>query len=303
MTNRQRLILLAYLGLGLIALIVLAAGMPNLELQTGGILMEPFEPATILLEEDEGTSQPVFVNPFNLGSLIALGTLAFIALYSAYRWPEVRAALLVLLAFTGLILGLLYLYQTFGEPSGPPEEEVQRAPAVEQERISQELLDNPPDWLDPITVVVTIVMVVVGAVVARFLWRRPWERPSQGTLEVITAEAEAALDELRGGAEVRDAIFRCYLEMNQGLRQRLGLVRDEGMTPREFEAELTRAGLPQHAVQRLTRLFESVRYGRQSGTETDREEAVACLEAIIDHARAQEERRRARSEQVQTSPA
>lgn len=302
-TNRQRLKLLAYLGLGLIALIILAAGMPSLELKTGGILMEPFEPATVFLEEEEGEQAPVFVNPFNLGSLLALATLAFIAIYSAARWPEVRAMLLVLLLFTGMILGMLYLYQTFGEPSPPPEEEVQLPPAVEQERISQELLDNPPDWLDPITVVVTIVLVVTGVIVARFLWHRPWDRPEKGTLEVITAEAEAALDELRAGAEVRDVIFRCYLEMNQGLRKRLGLVREEGMTPREFEEELTRAGLPQHAVQRLTRLFESVRYGKQSGTEADREEAVASLEAIIDHARAQEERRRGRSEQVQASPA
>lgn len=303
MTNKQRLKLLAYLGLGLVALILLAAGLPNLELQTGGIMMEPLQPTLIFLEEEESTGEPVFVNPFNLGSLLALVSLAFIALYAAYRWPEVRAALLVLLLFTGLILGMIYLYHTFGEPPPPPEEEVDRPSPVEENRISQELLDNPPDWLDPITVVVTVVLLVAGAVVARFLWRRPWDRPDRGTLEMITAEAEAALDELRGGAAVRDAIFRCYLEMNQGLRQRMGLVRDEGMTPREFEEELTRSGLPPHAVQRLTRLFESVRYGRQSGTEADREEAVACLEAIIDHARAQEERRRSRPEQVQTSPA
>ena len=303
MTNKQRLKLLAYLGLGLAALILLAAGMPNLELQTGGILMEPLQPTLIFLEEEEATGEPVFVNPFNLASLLALASLAFIALYSAYRWPEVRAALIVLVLLTGLILGMLYLYHTFGDPPPPPEEEVERPTAVEEERISQELLDNPPDWLDPITAVVTGVLLVAGAVVAYFLWRRPWDRPDRGTLEMITAEAEAALDELRGGAAVRDVIFRCYLEMNQGLRRRLGLVREEGMTPREFEEELARAGLPSHAVQRLTRLFESVRYGRQSGTEADREEAVACLESIIDHARAQEERRRSRPEQVRTSPA
>ncbi|MDX1687935.1 MAG: DUF4129 domain-containing protein [Candidatus Promineifilaceae bacterium] len=303
MTNKQRLKLLAYLSLGLVALVLLTAGMPNLELQTGGILMEPLQPTLIFLEEGEATGEPVFVNPFNLASLLALASLAFIALYSAYRWPEVRAALIVLLLFTGLILGMIYLYHTFGDPPAPPEEEVQRPPAVQEERLSQELLDNPPDWLDPITVVVTIVLLVAGAVIARFLWRHPWKQPDRGTLEMVTAEAEAALDELRAGAAVRDAILRCYLEMNQGLRQRLGLVREEGMTPREFEEELTRAGLPHHAVQRLTRLFESVRYGRQSGTETDREEAIASLEAIIEYARAQEERRRGRSQNVQASPA
>lgn len=303
MTNKQRLKLLASLVLGLAALILLTAGMPNLELQTGGIMMEPLGPTLIFLEEEEGTEEPVFVNPFNLGSFLALATLAVIALYAAARWPEVRAALIALLLFTGLILGMVYLYHTFGEPPPPPEEDVERPAAVEERRIPQELLDNPPDWLDPITIVVTVVLLVAGVVVARFLWRRPWGQPDRGTLEIITAEAEAALDDLRGGAAVRDAIFRCYLEMNQGLRRRLGLVRDDGMTPREFEEELARAGLPLHAVQRLTRLFESVRYGRQSGTEADREEAVACLEAIIDHARAQEERRRSRPEQVRTSPA
>lgn len=265
--------------------------------------MEPPSPTQIFLEEEEGTDEPVFVNPFNLGSFIALATLAIIIIYAASRWPEVRAALIALLLFTGLILGMLYLYQTFGEPASPPEDEAQRPPAIQEERLSQELLDNPPDWLDPITVVVTIVLLVTGVVIARFLWRRPWKQPDRGTLEMVTAEAEAALDELRAGAAVRDAILRCYLEMNQGLRQRLGLVREEGMTPREFEEELTRAGLPQHAVQRLTRLFESVRYGRQSGTETDREEAIASLEAIIEYARSQEERRRRRSEKVQASPA
>lgn len=303
MTNKERLKLLAYLGLGLAALILLAAGMPDLELQTGGILMEPLSPTLVFLEEEETTGEPVFVNPFNLGSLIALAALAFIALYAAYRWPQVRAALIVLLLFTGLILGMLYLYHNFGEPPEPADEDVQRPTAVEEERIPQELLDNPPDWLDPITTIVTVVLLVAGVIVARFLWRRPWDRPEQRTLDVITAEAEAALDELRSGAAVRDVIFRCYLEMNQGLRQRMGLVRDDGMTPREFEEELARSGLPQHAVQRLTRLFESVRYGRQSGTDADRDEAVACLEAVIDHARAQEERRRAPSERMQTSPA
>jgi len=70
--------------------------------------------------------------------------------------------------------------------------------------------------------------------------------------------------------------------MSQGLRKSMGIVRDEGMTPREFESALTDSGLPYNSVHRLTRLFESVRYGRHEATEGEIREAVDSLEEIIE---------------------
>jgi hypothetical protein len=53
------------------------------------------------------------------------------------------------------------------------------------------------------------------------------------------------------------------------------------MTPEEFASHLTRSGLPSHAVQRLTRLFESVRYGARTAGDRERDEATSCLSEIV----------------------
>jgi hypothetical protein len=53
------------------------------------------------------------------------------------------------------------------------------------------------------------------------------------------------------------------------------------MTPREFEARLATAGLREDHIQRLTRLFEAVRYGTQSPGKREEREAVDCLTAIV----------------------
>jgi hypothetical protein len=53
------------------------------------------------------------------------------------------------------------------------------------------------------------------------------------------------------------------------------------MTPREFERELVRAGLPALPVERLTRLFEHVRYGVHAPGPEEQHEAISSLEAIV----------------------
>ena len=53
------------------------------------------------------------------------------------------------------------------------------------------------------------------------------------------------------------------------------------MTPREFEQYLAKSGLRTEDIQRLTRLFESVRYGDKSPGKREEKEAVDCLNAIV----------------------
>jgi hypothetical protein len=57
------------------------------------------------------------------------------------------------------------------------------------------------------------------------------------------------------------------------------------MTPREFVRSLTAMGLPELAVQRLTRLFEDVRYGARVTGDQEEGEAIASLTAIVDASR------------------
>jgi hypothetical protein len=280
--QQKRFRLLIYLGLGAIALIILAGGMSNLDLQTGQIMMEPIEETLVILEEEEAPeSAPVFVDPINITTILVLGGIALFIIFAAVRWKQIRAVLLVLGLFTASIIGLIYLYTQFGNPPQETAEEETVPPSLQEVRIDADLLNNPPDWLDPISIIVAVVIAVIAVAVVVFLIRRPWQKDSR-TLEMIAAEAEAALADIRSGGDLRDAVLRCYFEMSQGLRKSMGLVRKEGMTPREFESALTDSGLPYNSVHRLTRLFERVRYGRHEATEGEIREAVDSLEEIIE---------------------
>ena len=50
-------------------------------------------------------------------------------------------------------------------------------------------------------------------------------------------------------------------------------------TPREFATHLRKRGMKDEHVDRLTRIFETVRYGGRSGVGFV-DEAIACLESI-----------------------
>jgi hypothetical protein len=279
--QRKRIKLLIYLGLAGVALIILAAGMSTLDIQTGYIALEQAEGVLVPPDTDEETpAAPVFVDPSNLTSALVLGGLFLFILFAAIRWKQIRVALLVLLLFSGSIIGMIYLYTLYGDLPEQSEEEEVLPPDLGNIRIDEDLLNNPPDWVDSISIIVAVGIAVIVAVVVVFLVRRPWQKDSRA-LDMIAAEAEAALADIRAGGDLRDAVLRCYFEMSQGLRRSMGLVREEGMTPREFESALTDSGLPTNSVHRLTRLFESVRYGRHEASEGEIREAVDSLEEII----------------------
>jgi hypothetical protein len=69
--------------------------------------------------------------------------------------------------------------------------------------------------------------------------------------------------------------------MTRVVDARRGLFREYAMTPAEFALRLENAGLPREPVSRLTRLFEAVRYGARTSSQSDIDEAVACLTSIL----------------------
>jgi len=119
-------------------------------------------------------------------------------------------------------------------------------------------------------------------VVGLFGWRL-WHnrRRSEETLDLLAREARSAVEALRSGGDIRNVIIRCYFEMVQVLNRQRGITRKEGMTPREFERRLFELGLPVEPVTKLTRLFESVRYGAKDLGEVEERQALAYLEAIV----------------------
>jgi hypothetical protein len=111
-------------------------------------------------------------------------------------------------------------------------------------------------------------------------WRRLRSGPS-ATRDVIAAIARGSLADLTAGRQWGDVIIEAYARMTEAVGSRRGLHRAASTTPREFAGRLSSAGLPADSVAGLTRLFETVRYGRLQPGEVDRREAVACLESIL----------------------
>ncbi len=130
-----------------------------------------------------------------------------------------------------------------------------------------------------------LISFVVSAAILAALWLayRWWLRNAQrdSGLAAIEAIARRSLGEIASGRDWSDVIIQSYLRMNEAVSTQRGLHRAYAMTPREFAERLEQNGLPAHAVQRLTRLFESARYGARGSSQSDINEAVACLNSIL----------------------
>jgi multisubunit Na+/H+ antiporter MnhC subunit len=113
-------------------------------------------------------------------------------------------------------------------------------------------------------------------------WRSQNSSNSGLSLSEIAGIARDSLRELSSGMNSSDLIMRCYFRMSDVAAKR-NLNRKTAMTPREFALRLVQAGLPADAVRNLTRLFETVRYGRAKLGSTETGEAVACLTTILHH--------------------
>lgn len=101
------------------------------------------------------------------------------------------------------------------------------------------------------------------------------------SLSEIAAIARASIKDLNSGKNYENAIIECYARMSNVVQEKQGLRREQTMTPTEFAIRLSRAGLPREPIERLTQLFESVRYGRLAAGQREIDEAVLSLTSIL----------------------
>lgn len=129
-------------------------------------------------------------------------------------------------------------------------------------------------------------LVILGVIFVGWRVFRAWQavnvRPAQ-SLQDLARIARASLRDLSSGRETTDVIMNCYFRMSDVVADKRQLQRGLGMTPAEFASRLEEAGLPGDAVQRLTRLFEAVRYGERRAGPREVNEAVACLTTILQY--------------------
>ncbi len=275
--------------LALFSLVLLAGSLKGMDFRSGVPVGSP--------------NAPKSGETFNLGELItnaaevpfwkqvAFWALLFVMvlLCASLLNPELRKKLI--LAFIRLALfALVFLYI------------VEKNPEVFASLLSQLTLANdfaidpqasdapapvfqPPQVSNWFSYAVAFGLVLL-AVLCLWWLNRLWVRIKASTsarepLDELAAIARRSIGDLKSGRNFENAILECYARMSSVVEKRQGLHRENAMTPAEFAARLTRAGLPREPVEKLTRLFESVRYGRQPAGQPEINEAVTSLSSIL----------------------
>jgi len=271
------------LVLGLIALTILAAGLSEVNLQPGR--------SFIITEEEEARTPALAVVGASQNWLIAIAIgLAFIATVInifrkdqrgwQHRLPGLIAFLLFILLFLFLRDQAASAVMSDTDQEVLPQQGINLGEFIEEAQPIDpgDFAAAPPDWL-VLAIAVGTGLAVAG--LSYFVYRRWFAKPAAATLQQLALDAEATLLKLQvEDANLRDVVMRSYYDMSKTVSEQ-GVQRAEGMTPREFEERLIQAGLPRRDVERLTRLFEEVRYGHVQVGERQKREAMACMEAIV----------------------
>jgi hypothetical protein len=125
------------------------------------------------------------------------------------------------------------------------------------------------------------VLAGAGWVTTRLLARRQRQLESPDVLREIAEAARTASRRLRDGDPLSRVVLDCYAEMSQLLAQEEHVTYDDYLTPREFAQRLRARGMESEHAERLTQIFEVVRYGGRSDARLA-DEALDCLTSVRD---------------------
>jgi len=284
---REKRFILILAIIALVSLPLLAAGLRNLQFDEG-------HPLGILQSIPTQNYAPDLVNQFvsvPLWKQAAFWILvvSLVVLMASLLSPELRKRVIrsiLSLALTLLALSYLLDHNLIKLP------EIQSAASSAAGTTLQngEGLPPPPvfsppkipGWVNYLISLGVVLAFLGGTWVLLRWWQRlshPYRSPD--TLKDIASIARSSLRDLSAGGDWSDAVTNCYMRMSEVVSRTRGLYRREAMTPTEFAFRLEHTGLPGDSVQRLTHLFESVRYGAHKPAKNEINEAVSCLNAIL----------------------
>ena len=283
--SKRLILVLSILALG--ALTVLAVGLSDV----------PFRGAQTFRRE-ENARAPGAVPQNLINSMVdiplwqqislLLLILIMIVLISALLSPELRKRLILIIIRVGITYWAFYIvftrYRDMLMQMG-------LNPSLQQAGGASTSAAVPPQFLPPQTISLTSYLVSFGIAILLILiaWKlfKFWQeyRASNAGLPLhkIARIARSSLNDLSSGRDSTDVIMNCYFRMSDVVESKRNLSRSKSMTPAEFALRLEQAGLPSDAVNRLTRLFERVRYGGYRSGTTEVNEAVSCLTTILHH--------------------
>lgn len=290
MTKLEKYRVLILLSGVLVLLLILAAGITNTKMQPGSPFSFSFTQAPPGENGTLGGGNWVLV--MIRGVIILCMACIPIYVFINLLTPEGRKRLLKNVIQLTLLFVVLYLLATWAESATkrldkqqvaqptmvlggglPAADTGAETPAPEQAKASP-LLDAG------ICLGLAFILAIMITILAWGIYRA--SKAAAGDAKARLAdEAQDAIDALQAGGNIRDTVIRCYVQMTQVLAKERNLRREEAMTPREFEQILlTRLKLPNTPVQRLTSLFEAVRYGDYHPGKREELEAIDSLTAI-----------------------
>lgn len=285
--RRTRTLTLAVGIAAVAALILLSGGVAQLRLAPGSQLPAVAGEESLPEREPEGIERldDSLVELLFKILTVLVPVLLAASIIALIVSPEMRKDFLQRLVLPLIIL--LFLLVVREKPEEIPQPPPSAVPAQSGSQVAGESVPevrfdaNPPKtvvWGTRIAVGVGVALIVGCAF--WLLWRSR-RTPAPHPLAQVAEQARQAIKAIEAGGEIRNAVLRCYFEMSRVLDEEKGLARQTTMTPREFERSLSDAGLPGPAVQRLTRLFEAVRYGTEAVGDDEEEQARAALTAIV----------------------
>jgi hypothetical protein len=266
-------------------LFIVASGLESFE----------FSPGTPFSHLPEGDFSPY---PPSVAFIIAMfGTVVLFILTLFLLTPWSRRKIRLILAGMALVTAILgimavtaaLLQETLPESLPPPALEATPQAQIREEDPpfeTEEGIDIPHQEFEKPAISPWISFgLSLGLVSLVFLlaWLFLRERIQPEDERVALAEiAEQAMDEIKAGKDWGDAIINCYANMLQAVSEsRKIILQNDSLTPAEFVALMVKARLPAAPVERLTALFERVRYGGKQATQAEIDEAVACLQDIV----------------------
>ncbi len=260
----------------IIALVFLAAALPSLEFKGGQLLnIQPIS-GQLSISDIKNTIDQA---PLDQKLLFILAVVVIVLLGSLFLDPEQRKPLIWTLLFFGMLAFIIY----YLAPDAKVSTNAMAAPQIPVQ--GQITLSSPtltPPVIPPVisyALTAGVVMVVLAA--TWFLLRKFTARRKGAPLEELAGIAQSTIEDIQAGQDWEDAVVRCYLRMTSAISNRRDIRRQANVTPTEFALQLEQAGLPGEAIQRLTTLFERVRYGAKKSNRRDIHEAVDCLTIVL----------------------
>lgn len=142
---------------------------------------------------------------------------------------------------------------------------------------------QPVSWVTYLVSFGIAVLLIVLVWKLNSVWKELNAPISASPIKKLAGIARASLRDLSSGKDSTDVIMNCYYRMSDVVLDKKQINRNASVTPSEFAIHLEQAGLPADAVRRLTRLFESVRYGGYRSDPSAVNEAISCLTTILQH--------------------